>query len=165
MEQPSKLGPYQQREAAKRKLTMGTQVTDSKTETKTYIPPSPPKAPLSHGIVYHLLSLILSIISFALIIIAYISSATPSPQTPGGLLASTPWLVHINQTVDSTIKLDGGSDTKTLRRWGLGTFGWCEWNFNAVDMQQKGECVKKVGWVLPESAPKGDDILAVEVPA
>lgn len=126
---------------------------------------SKPIARLGYGIVYHVFAHVLSFVTLLLLIFAYASSATSAPITPGGVLSNKPWLVHINQTSTSTIALPGDAASFTLRKWGLGTFGWCEWNFNPVDMQQPGKCTKKIGWQLPGSGEPGDDISKIEMPA
>lgn len=111
--------------------------------------PHNPRAPLSHGLAYHIIAHILSLIVFALMITAWASSAVTSSKTRGGMLASTPWLVHLNQTASTHVKSISGvsGDSNSVKGWGLGVFKMCQWKFDKVDMMNNGNCVQGLaGW-------------------
>jgi hypothetical protein len=101
----------------------------------------------------HCFAILFLAICWPLILAVLLGSAPYTSSLTAGRAADIPWLAYINQTDNApTTKfgLDSGGEF-TLQRWGFGPWGYCAWDYNAVQMEMTAACIKQGGWELPSS--------------
>lgn len=113
----------------------------------------------------HILTILLVVVSFVLTTTTAVGIGGISQNLVAGRTNNLPWIVPINQTSTSTEILDGKADTFSLRKWGFGPWGWCEWTNSPLNLQKPAVCTRAKGvWQIPEDAPSGDSVLVLDLP-